>query len=109
MDAEKTFDRIAWDYMEATLRLTGLGDTFCKIILALYADPTARLRVNGTLSSQFHITNCPRQGSPLSPVIVVISLEPLLRKIRELIETWLSPMGLSEYLQNRESTRLEFT
>lgn len=73
---------MAWDYMSATLQTLGFPTLFIRMILALYSSPTARIRVNGRLSEAFSVSNGTRQGCPLSPLIFILTLEPLLRKIR---------------------------
>lgn len=80
LDDEKAFDRVAWDYMTAVLQTIGLPARLMAFIHVLY--PSARVRVNGTLSVEFHITNGSRQGCPLSPLIYILTLEPLLRPLR---------------------------
>lgn len=83
LDAETAFDRVAWDYMAATLQALGFPAHFLQFILSMYSSPTARIRVNGHLSSTFSILNGTHQGCPLSPLIFVLTLEPLLRRLRE--------------------------
>lgn len=51
-------------------------------ILSLYTHPTASVRVNETRSDFFDIRNGTRQGCPLSPLIFILSLKPLLCTIR---------------------------
>lgn len=74
-------DRVAWDYMGAVLEALGIGQRMCFFILSLYANPRARVRVNGHLSNAFTIHNGTRQGCPLSPLLYILTLEPLLRCI----------------------------
>lgn len=50
-------------------------------IRALYSSPTAGLRVNGHLSNTFHLHNGTRQVYPLSMLLFVLTLEPLLNRI----------------------------
>lgn len=82
MDAEKAFDRVNWGFMKEVLKGVGLGDRMMGWIMALYADPRARVKVNGTISDYLNIRNGTRQGCPLSPLIFAIMLEPFLCKIR---------------------------
>lgn len=49
---------------------------------ALYNCPTARMKVNGSVSGPFEMHNGTRQGCLLSPLLFVLALEPLLAKIR---------------------------
>lgn len=82
MDAEKAFDRVAWDYMFRTLSCLGFKNNFCAMVQLLYSDPSARVKVNGYLSNPFQIQNGTRQGCPLSPLLYVLTLEPFLRSLR---------------------------
>lgn len=81
MDAEKAFDRVNWNFMTSVLRHIGLGGRMLNWISSVYADPTARVRVNGVLSDPFLIRNGTRQGCPLSPLLFALSLEPFLRTV----------------------------
>lgn len=82
LDAEKAFDRVAWDYMREVLQGIGLLPRMCALINALYDNPSARVKANGLLSNAFPISNGTRQGCPLSPLIFVLTLEPLLNRLR---------------------------
>lgn len=54
-----------------------------KWISAFYYHPTSKIRVNGNLSSSLELFNGTRQGCPLSPMLFIIALEPLLAVIRK--------------------------
>lgn len=83
MDMEKAFDRVAWDYMLATCCHVGLGPHMMTWIAAFYQNPSARLKINGTLSNKVTISNGTRQGSPLSPLLFILSLEPFIRGVNK--------------------------
>nr|XP_033805871.1 histone-lysine N-methyltransferase SETDB2 [Geotrypetes seraphini] len=80
-DAEKAFDRVRWDFLFATLDKYGFGGRFVSALRALYASPQASVWVNGCRSSLFEIHTGTRQGCPLSPLLFVLTLDPLLRDI----------------------------
>uniref|UniRef100_A0A3Q3FNA9 Reverse transcriptase domain-containing protein n=1 Tax=Labrus bergylta TaxID=56723 RepID=A0A3Q3FNA9_9LABR len=82
LNAEKAFDRIEWDYLFRTLREYGFGPNFLKLVSMIYTAPKARITTNGLLSDPFEIKRGTRQGCPLSPLLFVLSLEPLAEMIR---------------------------
>lgn len=82
LDAEKAFDRLAWDYLGAVLRHIGLQDRMFNAIMSLFTAPTARVRANGHLSKAFSISNGKRHGCPLSPILFILTLEPFLQCLR---------------------------
>lgn len=82
LDAEKAFDRIYWEFIFHTLTKFGFAGNINNAITALYSSPSARVSVNGTLSSSFTISNGTRQGCPLSPLIFDLVMEPMAEAIR---------------------------
>lgn len=53
------------------------------MIKVLYSNPTTVVTVNNILSTSFPICRGSRQGCPLSPLLFVLSLEPLAQSIRQ--------------------------
>lgn len=82
LDAAKAFDSVEWRYLWAVLRRFCVGKTFLPWVQLLYADPRARVRINGALSEAFPLFRGTRQGYPLSPLLFTLALEPLAAKIR---------------------------
>lgn len=68
--------------MMSTLEGMGKGPRMMKWIQTLYKDPAAAIKVNGTLSIPFGMHNGKRPGCPLSLLLFVLALEPLLVTVR---------------------------
>lgn len=51
-------------------------------IMALYKSPMARIGTNEALSVPFTISNGTRQGCPLPPLILILTLEPFLCAVK---------------------------
>lgn len=102
LDAEKAFDRVEWQYLFATLKKFGFGDTFISWIKLLYSHPTATVITNGQQSEYFSLGRGTRQGCSLSPLLFAIAIEPLAIALRQSgdfqgIERWGLTHKLSLY------------
>ena len=84
LDAEKAFDSLEWPFLHMLLRRSGFPSQFLTLITLLYTQPVARLRLNGTLTSSFQIFRGTRQGCPLSPLLFILAMDPLLRRLHTL-------------------------
>ena len=81
-DQEKAFDRVDHTYMLRILRHFGFSENFVNWISILYKDISSAVIVNGHVSNSFPVQRSVRQGCPLSPLLYVICLEPVLHAIR---------------------------
>ena len=83
-DFLKAYDSISWEYVNEVIRKYGFGTYFQRWMSVFYSSRAhrARITVNNFLSPQSKIERGIRQGCPLSCLICVLCMEPLLRKIR---------------------------
>lgn len=81
LDAEKTFDRLEWPFLFATLQYAGFRGPFLQAIQHLYSNPSSQVRTPFALSPTFSVTNVTRQGCPLSPLLFALCVEPLAASI----------------------------
>jgi Reverse transcriptase (RNA-dependent DNA polymerase) len=97
VDSEKAFDRVEWNYLWNTLNAMDFPPQFIQIVQALYAGASAQVRVNGYLTEPFKLTRGVRQGCPASPLLYVLTLEPIRCLVEFLVEQkggkpgWLPP------------------
>ena len=83
LDQSKAFDRVDHRFLEAIMKKAGFKSDFLRWINLLYKSPSSCVQVNGKRSRTFPITRSVRQGCPLSPLLYVLALEPLLRRLNE--------------------------
>lgn len=81
LDLSKAFDKVNWNYLEATLSAFGFDIRWTKWILALIKSTSFYILVNGSPSAPFSPSRGIRQGDPLSPFLFVILMEGLSRYI----------------------------
>ena len=96
LDQSKAFDRVDHRFLFKVLEKSGFQRDYLRWVRLLYQTPKTVIQINGKQSSPFPVTRSVRQGCPLSPLLYILSLEPLLRKLRD--ET------TSPYLQGIVST-----
>lgn len=83
LDAEKAFDSVRWAFLYKVMGKFGLHDKFIRTIQALYDSPSARIKINGDLSSAFTLQRGCRQGCPVSPLLFNLFIEALGQLIRQ--------------------------
>uniref|UniRef100_A0A8C7WVF4 Reverse transcriptase domain-containing protein n=2 Tax=Oryzias sinensis TaxID=183150 RepID=A0A8C7WVF4_9TELE len=83
IDAEKAFDSVNWDFLYRVLTKFGFHNIIIETVKALYANSTARVKVNGYLSKSFTIQRGNKQGCAWSPLLFALYLVPLAQSIRQ--------------------------
>lgn len=66
-------------------------------IRVLYNHPSVAVKFNGSLSQTFKMVNGTRQGCALSPLLFVLSLEPLLATILRSVDIRGLRIGVEEH------------
>ena len=86
LDQAKAFDRVSHPWLYRVLRGNNLPDDFVKWVKILYTGAHSNILVNGVLSESLELGRGVRQGDGLSPMLYVLTLEPLLNFIRSNIQ-----------------------
>lgn len=92
LDAQKSFDRVGWEYLWMVLEEFGFGKTFISMVKTLYTNPYAVVLTSNMLSVPFLLQRGTRQGCPLSPLLFALSIEPLAQTIR--LDSLISPIAI---------------
>lgn len=82
LDVEKAFDNISWTFMKRTLKEMKFGDKFISAIHGIYSDQKTEIWINNSPTDKFNVQKGTRQGCPLSPLLFILVLELLLRKVQ---------------------------
>ena len=83
LDQSNAFDRVDHRFLATVLETAGFKPEFRRWISMMYHNPQAVVQVNGRRSGVFAVECLVRQGCPLSPLLYVLALEPLLRRLRD--------------------------
>ena len=82
LDQAKAFDRVSHSWLCKVLRACNLPELFVKWVEILYSNANSQILVNNELSSVLELERGVRQGCSLSPMLYILTLEPLLNAIR---------------------------
>ena len=83
LDQSKAFDRVDHRFLASVLETAGFKPEFRRWISMMYHNPQAVVQVNGRCSGVIAIERSIWQGCPLSPLLYVLAMEPLLRRLRD--------------------------
>ena len=81
-DATKAFDRVQHGYLRSTMQAMQIPDAFVSLYTLLITGATTQVKVNGYLGRKIPLRNGVRQGDPCSPLVYLLSLQPLLSMLR---------------------------
>ena len=82
LDCSKAFDKCRFDKLFSKLISKGLPPIVVRVLIFIYEEQTGWVKLGGTRSSPFRLTNGTRQGSVLSPVLFSVYLDDLLKELR---------------------------
>ncbi|KAA3453051.1 Retrovirus-related Pol polyprotein LINE-1 [Gossypium australe] len=96
LDLEKAYDRVSWDFINASLSAAGIPLFLCNMIMSAISSSTMQVLWNRVPTQKFKPNRGIRQGCPLSPYLFVLCMEWLGHSIHSGIEvgTW-DPIRLS--------------
>ncbi|KAH3687470.1 hypothetical protein WICPIJ_001546, partial [Wickerhamomyces pijperi] len=86
LDFQKAFDRLSHCFILDVLKHYQMPQGFINAMKAMISGQRARIRLNHRLSSPFPLDAGVRQGSPISPTLFILCLEPLLFRLRRNLE-----------------------
>ena len=82
LDFTKAFDCVNRDFLNAILKQLPISETTIKLIEQVYKNTTSIIDINSEFSEPIIITKGVRQGCPLSALLFILVIEPLLEKIQ---------------------------
>ena len=82
-DQKRAFDFIDREYVWSVLQKYGFPQEFIDYIKLLYADSRVAVKVNGGQTEYIKLSSGLKQGCPLSAALYVISISPLLNRIKK--------------------------
>ena len=84
LDFEKALDRLDRPWMERCIAAVGFRAGAQRWVSILHAGTTARVAFNGWHTARFPVQSGGFQGSPLSPLLFVLAVQPMAAHARQL-------------------------
>lgn len=83
VNVQKAFNNINWVFIPQALEQRNFDPRLRGMVEGIYLKPSAKLKINGELTKEVQIRQGTRQGCPLSPLLIILTLEILNTKISE--------------------------
>ena len=81
VDLEKAFDTVSREMVMATFRWLGVPEAEVRMMEATYEQRNVRVIIGAGMSEQFSVNIGLRQGSALSPLLFIVVMELISRKV----------------------------
>ncbi|KAL2653622.1 hypothetical protein R1flu_021750 [Riccia fluitans] len=83
LDFVKAFDRVQHSFLWATMWRMGFSPTIIELTQALVSEGHAKVHLNGRYTKTFKLERGVEQGCPISPLLLAINTQPLMRLLTE--------------------------
>ena len=93
VDFQKAFNSLEHSYLWQVLQQMGFGEVFIGMVKTFYKGARSAVINGGVTTRYFNLERSARQGDPLSPILFILALEPLIRLLKKEIKGIKTPMG----------------
>jgi hypothetical protein len=81
IDLQKAFDSVQYWHIDKALKYYKVDPKLRAAIANIYKNRTARVKINKQITPSFQVNQGTAQGDPLSPLLFIICLNPLIEKL----------------------------
>ena len=79
LDISKAFDSVQWPFLLEVLEQFGFGSRWRSWVCGILVTSTTRIMLNGDPGRTIYNCKGLRQGDPISPMLFILTMEPLQR------------------------------
>ena len=81
LDQAAAFDNVDHNYVIEVIRALGFSREILNFVQTLYRDSHIILRTRHVLTQKLPILKGVKQGDPVAPLLFIMAMEPLLRRL----------------------------